>query len=154
MSNSRSAAMTRATTIGGIVVGLAALATLIGFLVVNLRGEDSETAKADFCDSASEFASTVSDYRALDPQTATTDEVRSASDEVESAWDTMVDDAEDWVNAYDNDLTNAYWDLYYAVEDLPGDNTLSENIDELQPELSAFPDAFASTFDGTGCTTA
>jgi hypothetical protein len=33
-----------------------------------------------------------------------------------------------------------------------GDNTPSENLDELQPELSAFvPAAFDETFDGTGC---
>jgi hypothetical protein len=32
-----------------------------------------------------------------------------------------------------------------------GDNTPSENLDERQPELSAFPATFYETFDGTGC---
>jgi hypothetical protein len=65
----------------------------------------------------------------------------------------VVDDANDWVNAYDNPLTQAYDDLYGAIDALPGDNTVAEDIQDLQPELSAFPEAFHETFDGSGCAT-
>jgi hypothetical protein len=36
-------------------------------------------------------------------------------------------------------------------EDLPEDNTIAEDIEELEPELSAFPQAYRDTFDGSGC---
>jgi hypothetical protein len=65
----------------------------------------------------------------------------------------MVDEGSEWVNAWDNELTNAYWNLYYAVEALPDDNTVSENVEELEPFLSEFPEAFEETFDGS-CATA
>jgi hypothetical protein len=154
MSEPNNPGWNTAKNIAGVTVATGAVVTCLAFAVVAVRGEDSETAKADFCDSASAFATTVQDHRGLDPRTATNDEIDSAYDDVESAWDEMVDDASDWANAYDNELASAYWDLYYAVEELPGDNTMSENVDQLEPELSAFPDAFADTFDGTGCTTA
>jgi hypothetical protein len=145
---------TGAKGILAILAGAAVLAACFALLYGALRGEDEETAKADFCDSLNEFSATVDEYQHLDPLTATNDEVEQASDDLESAWDDVLDQGNDWVNAYDNELTDAYWDLYYAVQDLPGENTVSDNLDELQPELSAFPTAFQQTFDGAGCSAA
>jgi hypothetical protein len=119
----------------------------------DVRCEDSQTAKGEFCDSLGDFSTTVASYQGLDPLTATNDELESAYDDISGAWDDVVDQGDDWVNAYDNELTDAYWDLYFAVEDLPGDNTAAENLEELQPELSAFPEAFTATHDGSGCST-
>ena len=115
--------------------------------------ESTATAKAHFCTSLSEFSSTVVSYQGLDPRTATTDELDSATEDLDHAWNNVVDDANDWVNAYDNPLTNAYSDLYYAIQDVPGDATVAETIDSVEPELAAIPGAYAETFDGSGCTT-
>ena len=139
------------------IAGVAAFALLlVGSLVAvgyALRGESSEEAKTDFCQSLSDLSSTVMSYEGLDPRTATNDELDAAADDIESAWDEVVGDAEDWANAYDNELAQAYDDLYWQIQFLPGDYTIAESLDEVEDELAAFPDAFRSTFDGSGCST-
>jgi hypothetical protein len=131
-------------------VGVAG-AVLLG---VALWPENSAEAKQDFCNSLSDFSSTVVSYQGLDPVTATNDEREAAADDIAEAWDNVVDDAYDWANAYDNPLAEAYWDLENAIDGLPSDYTVAEDLDALQPELSAFPQAFHDTFDGSGCTDA
>lgn len=115
--------------------------------------EDAATAKADFCDSAKDFASTVNSYQGLNPATATNEQIDTAYDDIESAYDEMIEQGNEWVNAYDNDLTDWYYEMDDAVASLPSDNTASENLDDLQPTLSEFPAAFQATFDGSGCST-
>jgi hypothetical protein len=113
--------------------------------------ENSEDAKADFCQSLTDLSSTVMSYEGLDPLTATNDELDEAADDIDDAWDEVVDDAEDWANAYDNELNQAYDDLYWEIQSIPGDYTIAESLDEVEDELAAFPDAFRDTFDGSGC---
>lgn len=50
----------------------------------------------------------------------------------------------------DNALTKAYNDLSDAIQALPADNTIAEDIDALQPQLNAFPEAYRETFDRSG----
>jgi hypothetical protein len=99
------------------------------------------------------LSSTVTKYEGLNPATATNDEREAAYDDISNAYNEVVDEAEDWANAYDNPLNEAYDDLYWAYQGLDGDNTVAENLEELEPELSAFPQAYAETFDGSGCST-
>lgn len=136
-----------------LAAGLALGASVLGLvlLVTASRGESSATAKANFCDSLTNLSSTVMQYAGLNPLTATNDEMDAAADDINDAWDDVVDDADDCANAYDNPLIEAYNNLYYAIEDLDGDNTIAENLEDLQPELSAFPQAYAETLDGSGC---
>jgi hypothetical protein len=90
-------------------------------------------------------------YEDLDPATATNDELNSAADDIENAWNDVVNEAEDWANADGNALTEAYDDLYWAVQWIPSDYTVAETLQALEPEQSAFPAAFRETFDGSGC---
>ena len=113
--------------------------------------ESSAEAKSNYCDSLRNLSSTVMSYQGLDPRTATSDQLETASSDVTDAWNRVVDDANDWANAYDNPLGNAYDDLYWAYQGLPDDQTVPEDVNDLEPELSAFPDAFRETFDGSGC---
>ena len=131
----------------GLIAGAVAL-------TVALWPENSATAKKNFCNSLDNLSTTVMNYQGLNPATATNDELNAAADDINGAWNDVVDDANDWANAYDNPLANAYDDLYFAFDSLPGDNTIAEDISDLQPELSAFPEAFRETFDGSGCATA
>jgi len=137
------------------IAALASLAAVgcIVALVVAFTGESSASAKQNFCNSLEDYATTVLNYQGLDPRTATTDELDSAADDIYAAWDNVVEDAEDWANAYDNPLAEAYDDLYWAAQDVPGDYTVAQTLEELEPELSAFPSAFHETFDGSGCST-
>jgi hypothetical protein len=137
--------------IAAAIVGAAAVAAGLGLLVAFAWPEDSATAKQNYCDSLRNLSSTVMSYQGLNPATATNDELESASNDIKDAWNRVEDDANDWANAYDNPLGNAYDDLYWAYQDLPGDNTVAEDLHDLQPELSAFPEAFHKTFDGSGC---
>jgi hypothetical protein len=132
-------------------IGLGALAGVIALLVAAFYPEDSAAAKKNFCNSLDNLATTVTNYQGLDPRTATNDELDAAATDISDAYDQVVEDANDWANAYDNPLTEAYDDLYYAIDDLPSDYTVSQDLDALQPELSAFPGAFKETFDGSGC---
>jgi hypothetical protein len=144
---------TRLKRIAAITLGVCAFAAALALLIAAIYPEDSATAKANFCNSLSNLSSTVMNYEGLDPQTATTEELDSAADDIEDAWNDVVDDGNDWVNAYDNPLTNAYYDLYYAIEALPSDYTIGQSLDALEGELSAFPQAYHETFDGSGCST-
>jgi hypothetical protein len=139
------------TTVGVVlaaVLGLVGLGALIAY-----DGESTEEAKASFCESLTELESTVKGYESLDLRTATNDELDAAADDIYAAWDDVVDEGWDWVYAEDNTLTDAYNDLYYAIDDLPGDSTVSESLADLEDELAAFPAAYEETFDGTGCAT-
>ena len=118
-----------------------------------LDTESSAEAKTDFCESLDDLSSTVMSYEGLDPTTATNDELDEAADDIEGAWNEVQDDADDWANAYDNELGQAYDDLYWEMQTLPGDYTIAENLEAVEDELQAFPQAFQQTFDGSGCTT-
>jgi hypothetical protein len=127
----------------------------IGLLAVGFSGgESSASAKQNFCNSLSDFSNTVTYYDGLDPRTATNAELDARADDIDAAWDDLVGEAADWANADDNALTVAYDDLYYAIQDLPGDNTVAQDLGDLQDELDAFPAAYRATFDGSGCATA
>ena len=114
-------------------------------------GESSATAKKHFCNSLDNLATTVTNYQGLDVSTASNDQLNQAADDIYGAWDDVVNDANDWANAYDNPLSNAYDNLYWAIQDLPDDQTIAEDYADLQDELAAFPGAFHETFDGSGC---
>jgi hypothetical protein len=141
----------QAKKIAATVLGAAAVIGGIVALTIALWPESSATAKKNFCTSLSNLSSTVLSYEGLDPLTATNAQRDQAYDDITSAWNDVVDDADDWANAYDNPLANAYDDLYWAAQALPDDNTLAEDLNDLQPELAAFPQAFHDTFDGSGC---
>jgi hypothetical protein len=126
----------------------------IGLLAVAWTGESSDEAKADFCNSVTELNNTVTSYQGLNPLTASTEELDSAKDDIYDAYDEMIDDAEDWANAYDNPLNEWYNDLYWAYQVTSDDLTVAETVTELEDELSAFPAAFDETFDGSGCASA
>lgn len=136
------------TKIVALILGVCVL----GLLVAACGGESSTTAKKNFCNSLSDLSSTVMYYEGLNPATATNDELAAAADDITNAWNDVVDEGYDWAYAEDNSLTEAYNDLYDGIQSLPGDNTISQDIEALQPELSAFPQAYSDTFDGSGCT--
>jgi len=134
-----------------LAVAFVAAAGAIALLATAWTGESSATARQNFCTSLSDFSGTVMNYQGLNPATATNDQLEDAADEINDSWDDVVDDANDWANAYDNELTAAYDDLYYAIEDLDGDISAGQNLEDLEDELSAIPSAYRATFDGSGC---
>jgi hypothetical protein len=138
-------------TIIALLASVFILGTGVAIAAVAWDGESTETAKANFCSSLTDLSSTVMSYQGLDPRTATNDEMESAADDIADAYDNVVDEAYDFAAADDNALTDAYNDLYYAIEGLDGDNTMSQNLADLEDELAAFPSAYAETFDGSGC---
>ena len=135
-----------------LVAGASALVAGLVLLVTAWVGPSSAEAKKDFCNSLSNLSSTVMQYQGLNPATATNEELNNAADDIYDAYDQVVEDAEDWANAYDNPLNEAYNDLYWEVQSLPSDYTVAEHLAEVEDELAAFPQAFTETFDGSGCT--
>ena len=144
--------MTKLKT-AGLLVGASALIAGCVLLVSAWMGPSSAQAKEDYCDSLRNLSSTVMSYQGLNPATATNEQLDSAYNDVADAYDQVVQDAEDWANAYDNPLGEAYDDLYWAVQGLPDDYTVAQDIDAVSDELAAFPGAFHETFDGSGCST-
>ena len=142
----------RMRTIIAVTLAGGALAGGAAVTVNALAWEDAESAKADVCQSLDDLRTTIVSYQDVNPLTATNDEMDQAYDDISGAVDDLDEELDEWVNAYDTPLTEAYWDLYYAVEDLDGDNTVQDDLIELEDELKAYPDAFQETFDGSGCT--
>lgn len=138
-------------TIVALIASVFILGTGVAIAAVAWDGESTETAKANFCSSLTDLSSTVMSYQGLDPRTATNDEMEAAADDIADAYDNVVDEAYDWAEADDNALTEAYDDLYWGIQGLDGDNTMSQNLTDLENELAAFPSAYAETFDGSGC---
>ena len=136
-----------------LVAGAAILTAGLVLLVSAWRGESSAEAKADYCKSLNSLSATVMSYQGLNPATATNEELDSAADDISDAYNEVVNDAEDWANAYDNPLNEAYNDLYWQIQSLPSDYTVAEDLDAVSDELAAFPHAFNETFDGSGCST-
>jgi hypothetical protein len=136
-----------------LIVGASILTVGLVLLVSAWRGESSAEAKADFCNSLDNLSSTVMSYQGLNPATATNDELDAAADDITGAYNEVVNDAEDWANAYDNPLNEAYNDLYWEIQSLPSDYTVAEDLDAVSDELAAFPEAYHETFDGSGCST-
>jgi hypothetical protein len=136
-----------------LVAGAAILTAGLVLLVSAWRGESSAEAKADYCNSLNNLSATVMSYQGLNPATATNEELDSAADDITGAYNEVVNDAEDWANAYDNPLNEAYNDLYWEIQSLPSDYTVAEDLDAVSDELDAFPQAFTETFDGSGCST-
>lgn len=136
-------------TLGTIVIG-----ALMALVIAAAWPESSATAKKNFCNSLQNFSSTVTSYEGFNPVTATNDQRDQAYDDIYNAWDDVVNDANDWANAYDNPLNEWYNDLYWAIQALPSDYTIAQDLDALSDELSAFPSAYQETFDGSGCATA
>jgi hypothetical protein len=138
------------TKLLGIIAAVFGTVAIV-VLAAAWTGESTSEAKADVCDSLAEVSSAYTTYAALDSRTATIGELDEAEDSLEQAWENLVYDAEDWVYADDNVLTEAYDDLYYAYEDLPDDFTVAQSIDALDDELEAIPPAYVEAFDGSGC---
>jgi predicted NACHT family NTPase len=136
-----------------LIAGASALVAGLVLLVSAWMGPSSAEAKKDFCNSLNNLSATVMSYQGLDPATATNDELDSAADDIKGAYDRVVNDAEDWANAYDNPLNEAYNNLYWEIQSLPSDNTAAEDLNAVDDELAAFPQAFNETFDGSGCST-
>ena len=133
------------------IAALFAGVCVLGLLVTACGGESSATAKQNFCDSLSNLSSTVMSYQGFDAATATNEEWNAAADDIADAWNDVENEANEWANADDNALTEAYNDLYDGIQSLPEDNTIAEDIEALQPQLDAFPSAYRETFDGSGC---
>jgi hypothetical protein len=125
----------------------------MGVMVAACGGESTAEAKDNFCASMSDFSSAYVSYEGLDA-TATNDQYDDAYTDLDDAWDQLVEDAEDFAEADDNELTAAVNDLYNAAIALPGDYTASQNFEALQDEIQALPSAYKATFDGSGCATA
>jgi hypothetical protein len=136
-----------------LIAGGSILAVGLVLLAVAWRGESSADAKKDFCNSLESLSATVMSYQGLNPATATNEELDSAADDISDAYNEVVNDAEDWANAYDNPLNEAYNDLYWEIQYLPSDYTVAEDLDAVSDELAAFPSAFQETFDRSGCST-
>jgi hypothetical protein len=134
-----------------LVAGASALLAGLALLVSAWVGPSSAEAKTDYCNSLSDLSATVMQYQGLDARTATNEELDNAADDINDAYDQVVEDAEDWANAYDNPLNEAYNDLYWEVQALPTDYMVAEDLSAMEDELAAFPSAFAETFDGSGC---
>ena len=136
-----------------VVAGASAILAGLVLLVSAWVGPSSAEAKQDYCNSLNNLSSTVMQYQGLNPLTATNEELDNAYDDISGAYDQVVEDAEDWANAYDNPLNEAYNDLYWEVQSLPSDYTVAEDLDAVSDELAAFPSALDETFDGSGCST-
>ena len=115
-----------------------AAACALGIALSACGTESSAEAKSDFCTSLDDFSSTVMSYEV----------------DILRAWEDVQDEAVDWADADDNELADAYDDLYWSIQYLPGSNTAEDNLEDLEDEIEAMPAAFHETFDGSGCTTA
>ncbi len=119
-------------------------------LSVSLVACGDEEAEASLCDSLSGFQSSVSDLRDLDDDSSK-EELEAARDDVGEALDQVISDASDLAGVRLDGLQSAFGDLRTAIDDLPDDTSISDAVEELEPQLDSIGTAFQAIFAGLNC---
>lgn len=126
------------------------VALLAAVLSVSLIACGDEEAEASLCDSLGSFETAVTNLRELDSDSSK-EELEAARDDVGDALEQVIEDASDLAGIRLDSLQTAFGDLRAAIDDLPDDTSVSDAVDELEPQLDAIGTAFQGIFAGLNC---
>lgn len=117
---------------------LTALVLVLGLAACEQTTEDVQAA---YDEAVENFHAALLDYESLTPG-STTEEIADAEDALASAWSDVESAAADLENAQVDDLQSAYDELEKAIENVPGDATVEEALEMLQPQVDAVREAW------------
>lgn len=123
---------------------------VVAMLSVSLAACGDEEAEASLCDSLAEFQTSLSNLRDLN-EDSTKEELEAARDDVGEALDQVISDASDLAGVRIDSLQTAFGDLRTAIDDLPDDTSISDAVEELEPQLDAIGTAFQGIFAALNC---
>lgn len=133
------------------VVKFVALAAVLAALLLAATacGEEqtTEEAKQQLITDLEAYDAAVEKMRSL-PAEATVDQWKSARDEAQKAWDKVVESAADVSEAQIGNVQSAWDELAKAVDDLPGDATVTEAAASLKPYLESVRAAYDDLYNG------
>jgi hypothetical protein len=115
--------------------------------------ESPAEAKQNLCASLDGFAASVTSLQGLALGSSSEDDIKSALDNIQSAWDKVVADAKDVKNVNTDNIQSTYDDLKKAVQDRPTDKPVAQVVAGLQPQLSAFAQAWKQFASSISCKT-
>jgi hypothetical protein len=82
---------------------------------------------------------------------STINEIQAANAAYSDALDDVDASARDVVDVRTQPIDDAYDDLAQAINDIPGDATISDGLASIAPQLAAVDAAYASAFSGVDC---
>ena len=107
-------------------------------------------AESNLCEDLANFEDALAPLTNISLGT-TVEDLQAFRDEVGNAWAEVEESAQDYYDARVRDLQDAYDELDKAVNDLPGDVTVSEAADLLEGELRAVREARRALSAGPDC---
>ena len=126
------------------------MVVVAAMLSVSLVACGDDAAEASLCDSLDSFQAAVSDLRDLN-EDSSKEELEAARDDVGEALEQVISDASDLAGIRVDSLQTAFGDLRTAIDDLPDDTSISDAVDELEPQFDAIGTAFQAIFAGLNC---
>ena len=135
----------------GIAAALVVVVACLGLVACGSNKESQKEAEQNLCQSLDKFSASILSLSGLSLGSSTQDDVKAAVDTVSKAWDQVVADAKDVKNVSTDELRSKWDDLKHGIENRPTDKPISQVIAGLQPQITAFTQAFQQVTNGLDC---
>jgi|GEM_PF-741389 len=119
-------------------------------VAVSCGGTDTKEAETNLCKSLNEFEAALIALGDISLD-STIEDIQNNFKAVEDAWNKIVADAEKVAEAKSDDLEKAYDNLVKAINDIPGDATITEALQSIADEASAVAAAWEQLFSDLDC---
>lgn len=114
--------------------------------------DDEPTAEEAYCTDLAQLESDVNAFLSLDVSTVSLDDIEEARETIADDLNAVSESAEDVGEEQISQVEDEYQDLEEGIDDLSGDETLSQAFEELAPDITAFLTSVES-LDAVDCDT-
>lgn len=143
--------MKRLLTAATVTVCIAAASALSACSSSESPKDKATKAASSLCTDISALKSDNAKLAALDPASATKDQVGDAIDAVKSDWKKIADDSGDLSSAKKDAVSGSVDDLKSSYDDLGGDTTGKQALDQLQPQIQKVKTTAAAASTSLKC---
>jgi hypothetical protein len=113
-------------------------------------GTDTKEAETNLCKSLNDFEAALIALGDISLD-STVEDIQNNYKAVEDAWNKVVADTENVGTARSDDLKKAYDNLDKAIDDIPGDATVTEALQSIADEAAAVVAAWEQLFNDLDC---
>ena len=120
------------------------------FVAASCGGTDTKEAETNLCKSLNEFEAALIALGDISLD-STVEDIQNNYKAVEDAWKKVVADTENVGTARSDDLKKAYDNLDKAINNIPGDATVTEALESIADEAAAVVAAWEQLFNDLDC---